>query len=85
MPKLINWVDKPKEKYANVVEPDSFPERLRTIRRRKGFTQKQLAEKSGIEQCVLCHYEKGYYFPKLRALEWLCGALNVSASELLGF
>lgn len=85
MSKLINWVEKPKEEYADVTSPKSFPERLRKIRKSKNLTQGQLAEKSGIGKCLICLYEKGKTTPSILSIEWLCGALGVSASELLGF
>ncbi len=32
---------------------------LREIRKRKGYTQKELASKLGIAECTLAHYESG--------------------------
>ncbi len=65
--------------------PEGFPERLRKIRKSRKLTQQQLAKKSGIGQCILSRYEKGHNSPKVDVIEWLCGALDVSATELLGF
>ena len=64
---------------------NGFPKRLRTIRKRKGLTQTQLAEKVGISYQLICLYETGKHTPTMAVLEWLCQALGVSATELLGF
>lgn len=64
---------------------ETFGQRLKRIRKEKGFKQYQLAEKAGITPQALCDYEKEEYCPSLASLEWLCKALGVSASELLGF
>ena len=65
--------------------PESFPERLKKIRKRKGLTQTQLAEKIGISYQLISYYETGRHTPSMVVLEWLCQALGVSASELLEF
>lgn len=64
---------------------EPFGERLRRIRREKGIPQWKLAEKIGISQQQLCQYENGKTTPKLTIFEWICTALEVSATELLGF
>ena len=63
----------------------NFPKRLKKIRKSKGWTQKQLAEKSGISNFLISRYEKGVHFPNIVTLEWLCKALEVSSKDLLGF
>lgn len=64
---------------------ESFGKRLKKIRKQKGMTKAQLSRKSGVSQSLLCHYEKEDYTPNLVTFEWLCIALSVSATELLGF
>lgn len=64
---------------------EKFAENLRTIRRRKGLTQLELAKITGISNNRLSMYEMGYGTPSTQYLEWLCIALGVSATELLGF
>lgn len=64
---------------------ETFGIRLRKIRNQKGMTQKQLAEKAGIQQSLLCYYEHGKFAPTLTTFEWICTALEVSATELLGY
>jgi transcriptional regulator with XRE-family HTH domain len=63
----------------------NFPKRLKKIRKSKGWTQKQLAEKSGIAVYLICRYEKGIHYPNIIGFEWLCKALEVSSKDLLGF
>ena len=44
-----------------------------------------LAEEIGIDQNMLSKYETDKVQPTIGRLEWMCTALNVSATELLGF
>lgn len=64
---------------------ESFGQRLKRIRKEKGYTQVQLADKIGIASHAICDYEIGRVMPSLSTLEWLCEALGVTATELLGF
>ena len=68
-----------------VVMRETFGIRLKKIRKQKGMTQKELAEKSGLPQSQICRYEKDILSPTLNTFEWICDALEVSATELLGF
>lgn len=63
----------------------TFGQRLRTLRQEKGYRQGELAEKIGIDQNLLSRYELDAFQPSLSRLEWICGALEVTATELLGF
>lgn len=64
---------------------ETFGQRLRRIRKAQNLTQKELAKKSGIDNQSICGYEKGRTSPNIVYLEWLCKALDVTATELLGF
>ena len=64
---------------------ETFGKRLKKIRKQKKFSQKKLAEKTGISQQQLCLYELDKHVPSLTIFEWICQALGVSATELLGF
>lgn len=64
---------------------ETFGARLKKIRKQKGLPQWKLAEKIGISQQQLCRYETGEIIPTLTIFEWICIALGVSATELLGF
>lgn len=63
----------------------TFGEKLRAMREKKGLSQVKLAEKSGIPQVAISHYELGKHIPTITALEWLVGALETTSTELLGF
>ena len=63
----------------------TFGEKIRVIRNARGLTQSQLAEKIGIMTLQISLYETGKMHPNINTLEWICKALNVKASDLLGF
>lgn len=63
----------------------TFGEKLRLIRKRRNMSQKELSEKTGLYQIYISNYENDKSFPNCTTLEWLCKALDVTASELLGF
>ena len=63
----------------------TFGQRLRRIRKAQKLTQKELAKKAGINNMSISYYERDIEFPKISSLEWLCKALGVTATELLGF
>ena len=64
---------------------ETFGQRLRRIRKEKGLTQRTLAEKVGVNQHLISHYERETNKPNVTTLEWICEALGVTATELLGF
>ena len=63
----------------------TFGERLRALRKEMGYTQGEFAERVGIAQNNISQYERNKIQPSLSRLEWICMALDVSATELLGF
>ena len=65
--------------------PDTFGERLKTIRKEKGYKQYILAKEIGIYTSQLSKFERGLTAPTITTLEWICKALDVSATELLGW
>ena len=64
---------------------ETFGQRLRRIRKEKKYTQRKLAKKSGIYHQSICNYELERVYPNVMTIEWLCKALDVTATELLGF
>lgn len=64
---------------------ETFGQRLKRIRKEKKLTQIKLGKKVGIAGHAICAYEVGRTIPSLPTLEWLCEALGVTATELLGF
>jgi len=67
------------------VKPSTpFAERLTALRRARGLTQVQLADKIGSSQRAISSYETIAEFPPTAVLIDLAKALGVSADELLG-
>lgn len=52
-------------------------------RKRKGYTQKQLAEKLGISDKTISKWECGKGFPEVSLLLPLCSELEITVNELL--
>jgi transcriptional regulator with XRE-family HTH domain len=74
--------------YATVVPVNhhwrvNFPEHLAQLRKDKGLTQPQLAEKIGVHVAQVRRYEAGTSQPTLDVIRSLAVALGVSADELL--
>jgi transcriptional regulator with XRE-family HTH domain len=67
------------------IHENSFACRLRRIRKERGLTQTELAKKIGFRYQIIGAYESGKFEPSLFNIQNLCIALNVTASELLGF
>jgi transcriptional regulator with XRE-family HTH domain len=61
----------------------AFPEQLARIRRDKGLTQKELADKVELHQSQIHRYESGGSQPTLEALRRIALALGVSIDELV--
>jgi transcriptional regulator with XRE-family HTH domain len=70
---------RPKEK-----EPPFFGQRLSAVRRSKGMTQQQLADKLGVKRSLIDYYETRSPNPALDFIERAAAALEVSVAELLG-
>lgn len=64
---------------------ETFGQRLKRIRKEKKLTQIALAKKLGIANDHISKYEHDKHVPNVVVLEWLCIALGVTATELLGF
>lgn len=63
----------------------TFGDRLKAVREARGISQNKLAKVSGIPQSSISLFETGSTRPTVTTLEWICKALKVSATELLGF
>src|SRR5579875_719374 len=61
----------------------NFPEHLAHLRKEKGLTQPQLAEKIGVHVAQIRRYEAGSSQPTLDVIRSLAVALGVSADQLL--
>ena len=61
----------------------TIAERIRITRQQKGWSQSELAEKSGVNYKSLSRYELGTSIPPANLLKDLANALDVSADFLL--
>lgn len=60
----------------------AFGKTLRTLRKAHGYTQETLAFESGLDRTYVSLLELGSRSPTLDTMMTLCGALNVSLSQL---
>jgi DNA-binding Xre family transcriptional regulator len=67
------------------VDAESFGRRLRAISLRQGVTDTELAGRLGISTTRYGHYARGRNEPGLAMLHALCGALELSPNDLLGY
>ncbi len=70
--------------YVAPVDEETIGRRLRELRKRRGFTQVELAEKVGIDQTLLSTYERGTVRLHGAMVAALAKALRTSSDELLG-
>lgn len=61
-----------------------FGEKLYLLRKSKGWTQQQLANKVGLVKSSISAYEKSAKYPSIEVLINLCEVLEVSADYLIG-
>lgn len=61
----------------------NFPEHLAHLRKERGLTQPQLAEKIGVHVAQVRRYEAGTSQPTLDVIRSIAVALGISADELL--
>lgn len=63
-------------------ENKTFGNKLRELRKAKGYTQQTLAEKADIDDKHLCRIENGKYFPTHATLTKLLNALEVTLYDV---
>lgn len=61
-----------------------FGKRLFTLRKARGITQKELAEKIGTSQRMIAYYEGSSNYIPANFLPYMAKVLKVSVDELLG-
>ncbi len=67
-----------------VIEGETFGQRVARVRKEKGLTQVELAEKMGIIQVLISDYERDKLRPYYDTVINFSKALGVSTDELLG-
>lgn len=65
--------------------PESVGNRIRELRKAKGWTQEQLAEAAGLHYSYIGGVERGDRNISLETLEKIVGAFEVPAVELFNF
>ena len=63
---------------------DSFGKRLRELRRERGLTAAELADRLGVSRAAVSQFESGASLPSLSTLFTMAACLGVSADLLLG-
>lgn len=61
----------------------TIEEKIKQIRKEKGMTQKELAEKMGVTYTVISGYERGKRKPKIETIIRIANALNVSTFDIV--
>ena len=61
-----------------------FPQRLKELRKKRGYTQTDLGKKVGVKQSTFTNWENGKREPNFETLLKLASILNTTASYLLG-
>jgi transcriptional regulator with XRE-family HTH domain len=61
----------------------AFPENLRRIRKQKGITQVELAEKVGVTQTSISYYEQCIEYPTIDRVYDIARALDVTIEALI--
>lgn len=62
-----------------------FGANIRKLRKQQGFTQGQLAERSGLSERYVSEVERGVANPRLMSLKDLAGGLGISIADLFIF
>lgn len=73
----------PRRKKQLNEEEENFGDHLALLRKRAGYSQRDLAKETGISQRMIAYYEKHPYYPPAHVLFALAKALGVSSAELL--
>lgn len=63
-------------------EPKLFGRHVRALRRCRGLTQEQLADRSGLSADTIRRLEHGCFSPSLATLSKLCSGLDLQLSTL---
>jgi len=61
-----------------------FGKKLAMLRKARGLTQKELADKVGVSRRIIVYYEVESNYPPTHLIAPLSKALNVTTEELLG-
>ena len=65
------------------IDYNAVGKRIAIFRKKSGFTQEQLAEKTELSTVYISHIENSRSIPSLETLMKLCAAMDVTPNELL--
>lgn len=65
------------------IDYSAVGKRISLIRKNRGMTQEQLAEKAELSNIYISHIENSRSIPSLETLMKLCGALDITPDEVL--
>ena len=68
----------------NVTNENLFPKRLKTLREKRGMSQRTLAQLCGLSRNIIGQYERGEKDPSLKTLLEIADYFGVSVDYLLG-
>ncbi len=58
---------------------------IKSLRKNKGLSQKELAQRSGLSANAMCSIEKNEAFPSRDSIDRICKALDIPTSYLMFF
>ena len=58
--------------------------KLKELREKAGFSQRELAEKLGVQASTVCQWESGKREPNMALVKRIASILSCTADELLG-
>ena len=64
---------------------EAFGQQVRRLRERRGYTQEELSNRSGIHVSYLSGIERGIRNPSLRSIRRLAKALGLRVGKLFAF
>jgi transcriptional regulator with XRE-family HTH domain len=74
----ISWYN------ISMKQSDKFGENLREIRKKRGYTQDQLAKATGLSRRIISHYETLAKCPSIEKINKISEVLNISINDLMG-
>ncbi len=66
-----------------MMDNQKFGEFIASLRKEKGWTQRELAEKLNVTDKAVSKWERGVGFPDIKTIEPLAEALGVSILEIM--
>lgn len=70
--------------YFYMIKLEDIQKRLKEAIKCSGLSQKEIAEKLGINPSTVSKYVRGEAFPSIDTLANLCEILDVSSDDILG-